>query len=85
MFRFGQLIEAVRHELSEKKLNAATRGKLPVKDFAEPKKRAYPDEDRRHGANALSRVSQNGSSAEKRKVRSKVCAKYPNLPSCKGK
>lgn len=46
---------------------------------------AYPIQDRAHGANALSRVSANGTPAEKAKVRAAVKAKYPDLPSSKGK
>ncbi len=45
---------------------------------------AYPIQDKAHGANALSRVSANGTPAEKAKVRAKVKAKYPDLPSSKG-
>ncbi|HEY1416122.1 MAG TPA: hypothetical protein VGF42_09600 [Caulobacteraceae bacterium] len=39
-------------------LNAKTRNKLPAKDFAEPKKRAYPIEDKAHARNAKARASQ---------------------------
>jgi hypothetical protein len=45
---------------------------------------AYPIHDRAHAANALSRVAANGTPAEKKKVRAKVAAKYPDLPSSKG-
>lgn len=46
---------------------------------------AYPVNTRARGANALSRVSANGTPAEKAKVRAAVKAKYPDLPSSKGK
>jgi hypothetical protein len=46
---------------------------------------AYPIHDRAHAANALSRVAANGTPAEKKKVRAKVAAKYPGLPSSTGK
>ena len=46
---------------------------------------AYPIQDRAHGANALARVEQNGTPAEKAKVRAAVKRKYPDLPSSKGK
>jgi hypothetical protein len=46
---------------------------------------AYPIHDRAHGANALARVQQNGTPEEKAKVRAKVRAKYPDLPSSQGK
>lgn len=60
------------------KLKAATRNKLPGKDFAGPK-RSYPIEDKAHARNALSRVSQFGSPAEKAEVRAKVHTKYPGI------
>jgi hypothetical protein len=38
-------------------LSPKARDKLPAKDFAEPKKRAYPIEDRPHARNAKARAS----------------------------
>lgn len=60
------------------KLTAAARHRLPSSDFALPGGR-YPIEDANHARNALSRVSQNGSPAEKAKVRSAVHSKYPDI------
>ena len=60
------------------KLTTATRNAIPGKDFALPDRR-YPIEDESHARNALARVSQQGDSAEKAKVRSKVRAKYPDI------
>ena len=60
------------------KLTAATRKKIPTKDFA-LKGRRYPIENKSHARNALSRVSQNGSPAEKAEVRAEVHAKYPGM------
>ena len=69
-------------------LDTAARKALPRSDFALPGKGAgpsgkgsgsYPIPDRSHAANALSRVSQFGSSAEKAAVRAKVHAKYPDM------
>lgn len=60
------------------KLTTAARKAIPGGEFALPGRR-YPIEDRSHAANALSRVSQFGSAAEKAKVRSKVRAKYPGM------
>lgn len=65
------------------KLSSRRRKRLPKKSFALPGKRAYPIHDRRHAANALSRVSQHGTPSQKKTVRAKVCARYPSLPSCK--
>lgn len=60
------------------KLDTKERKALPTKDFAGPG-RSYPINDPNHARNALSRVSQNGSPAEKSEVRSKVHAKYPDI------
>lgn len=61
------------------KLTAAHRRALPSSEFAEPGKRKYPVFDRSHAANALARVSQHGTPAEKAEVRAKVHAKYPTM------
>jgi hypothetical protein len=60
------------------KLNAERRNKIPGEDFALPGRR-YPIEDRSHAANALARVSGNGSPEEKEEVREKVHKKYPGM------
>jgi hypothetical protein len=40
---------------------------------------SYPIPDASHARNALARVAQHGSSAEKAQVRAKVKAKFPNI------
>jgi hypothetical protein len=60
------------------KLTTKKRKGLPTKDFAVPG-RKYPINDPAHARNALSRVSQFGSPAEKAAVRSKVKRKYPGI------
>jgi hypothetical protein len=60
------------------KLTAAARKKIPAKSFALPGRR-YPIEDKSHAQNALSRVSQFGSTSEKSAVRSAVHSKYPEM------
>jgi hypothetical protein len=40
------------------KLDAEKRNALPAEDFAEPKPRAYPIEDKAHARNAKARASQ---------------------------
>lgn len=60
------------------KLTAKKRNSLPSKSFALAGRR-YPIEDENHARNALSRVSGNGSSEEKAKVRAAVHRKYPNI------
>lgn len=60
------------------KLTSSDRNKIAGKNFAGPD-RSYPDEDKSHARNALSRVSQNGSPAVKAEVRAKVHSKYPDI------
>ncbi len=61
------------------KLTSAARKALPAKAFAEPDKRKYPIENEAHARNALSRVAQSGTPAEKAKVKSAVKKKYPAI------
>lgn len=70
------------------KLTTKARKALPSSSFALPGKGtgpsgkgpgSYPIPDKAHARNALARVSQHGSSAEKAKVRAKVHAKYPDI------
>jgi hypothetical protein len=60
------------------KLTAATRKAIPTKSFALPGRR-YPIEDANHARAALSRVSANGTPAEKKTVRAEVHSKYPDI------
>lgn len=60
------------------KLDAKERNALPSKDFALPG-RKYPINNESHGRNALSRVAQNGSPEEKKKVRAAVHRKFPGI------
>jgi hypothetical protein len=60
------------------KLTAATRKKIPTSEFALPGRR-YPIEDEAHAHNALARVSQDGTTAEKKTVQRKVHRLFPNL------
>ena len=62
------------------KLSTVARKALPAKDFA-VSGRKYPVNDANHARNALARVSEFGTSAEKAKVRAKVKAKFPNIGS----
>ncbi len=61
------------------KLTASQRRNLPRGDFAEPKQRKYPINDRSHARNALARVSQYGSPKQKAMVRSAVRKRYPGI------
>lgn len=60
------------------KLTAAKRNALAGSSFALPGRR-YPINDANHARNALSRVAQNGSPAEKSAVRGAVHRKYPGI------
>lgn len=60
------------------KLTSKARAGLPLKDFALGKGR-YPIPDASHARNALSRISEFGSSSEKATVRAKVKAKFPSI------
>ena len=61
------------------KLTPEARKNLSKGEFAEPGEKKYPIEDKAHARNALARVSQHGSAAEKTKVRAAVHAKYPDI------
>jgi hypothetical protein len=70
-------------------LSSKARAKIPTKSFAikskaktaEAKKESgnYPIQDRKHARNALSRVAQHGSPAEKKQVRAAVKKKFPAI------
>lgn len=60
------------------KLTKRARKAIPTSEFALAGRR-YPIEDRSHAANALARVSQHGTPAEKAEVRAKVHRKYPTM------
>ena len=59
-------------------LSAKQRNALPKASFALPGRR-YPINDASHARNALARVSQNGTPAEKAKVRAAVHKKFPGI------
>ena len=69
-------------------LTSKARSKLPSSNFALPGKGegpkgkgsgSYPIPDASHARNALARVSQHGSPAEKAKVRAAVKRKFPAI------
>lgn len=60
------------------KLTSKARKALPKKDFAVAG-RKYPIENASHARNALARVAQHGTPAQKKQVRAKVHSKYPNI------
>ncbi len=60
------------------RLSASNRNALPASDFALPGRR-YPVENASHARNALARVAQHGTGAEKARVRSVVKRKFPGI------
>jgi hypothetical protein len=69
-------------------LTTKQRKQMPAKSFALPGKGegpqgkgagSYPIHDKPHARNALARVSQHGTPAEKSKVRAAVHRKYPDI------
>ncbi len=61
------------------KLSSSKRNKMADSTFAIPSKRAYPINDVSHARNALARVEQHGTPAEKKQVRAAVKRKYPSV------
>lgn len=61
----------------------AARKKMPGSSFALPGKGkgsgSYPIPDASHARNALARVAQHGTAAEKAQVRARVKAKFPGI------
>jgi hypothetical protein len=78
-FIFSISSDCFIEEFTMAKLSTAKRKSLSAKSFAEPKERKYPIENKAHAKNALARVSQFGTPAEKTKVRKAVKAKYPSI------
>lgn len=60
------------------RLSYKARQKLPKRDFAGGG-RSYPIPDKAHARNALARVSQFGTSAQKDRVRAAVRKKFPSI------
>jgi hypothetical protein len=56
-----------------------SRKRIKTKNFALKKKRKYPIHDKAHARNALARVAQHGTAAEKKQVRAAVTKRYPSL------
>lgn len=69
--------------ISMAKLTSKERKALPTSEFAEPAKRKYPINDKNHAKNALARVAQNGTPAEKKEIESKVKSKFPTIGKSK--
>jgi hypothetical protein len=74
---------SVLKRIKEEKLTTATRDNLDSREFALPGRR-YPIHNISHARNALARVAQHGSPAEKAKVRRAVARRYPSIDSGSG-
>lgn len=61
------------------KIPSKTRTAMKSSSFAIPSQRKYPIPDKSHAANALARVSANGTPAQKAQVRRAVAKKFPSL------
>jgi len=61
------------------KLSYSQRKRLPASAFVFPKERKYPIHDEAHARNALARVAQHGTPAERAKVRAAVRRRYPGI------
>ena len=61
------------------KLTAKQRKKLKTSQFALPRQRAYPINDKAHARMALAMVSKHGTEGEKSKVRRAGKKKYPSI------
>ncbi|MFE9391696.1 hypothetical protein [Streptomyces sp. NPDC006784] len=61
------------------KMTAKRRRSLPKRSFAIPGKRAYPIDTKPRARNALARVAQHGTPAQRAKVRAAVRRKYPSI------
>jgi len=60
-------------------LTSKRRRRLRKTSFAIPSKRKYPINDIKHARNALARVAQHGSPAEKKRVRASVHRRFPSI------
>lgn len=68
-----------RGSADEAQLTSKKRKNLKKSSFALPGQRKYPIHDKAHARNALARVAQHGTPAEKAKVRKAVHDKYPGI------
>lgn len=65
------------------KLTAKGRKRIKTSNFALKKQRKYPIDTAARARNALARVSQHGTSAQKAQVRRAVRRKYPGIKQAK--
>lgn len=81
LFEKGGMVKApniVKMDKGGKVLDANARAHISADNFALPGRR-YPIHDVAHARNALARVAQNGTPAERAKVKAAVHKKYPSI------
>lgn len=61
------------------KLTSKERKKMPKGEFVFPGDRSYPIPDKAHARNALARVAQHGTPAQRVKVKAAVHKKFPTI------
>jgi hypothetical protein len=74
-----QAQELVNKVLSDHRLTPNERSRMSKTTFVFQKDRRYPIPDKSHARNALARVSQHGTPAERSKVRGAVHRKFPTI------
>lgn len=75
----GSRKSSLSKKTNQRRNTKSGRKKMSSKSFALPSKRKYRIDDKAHARNALARVAQHGTPAEKKQVRAKVTRKYPSL------
>lgn len=69
---------------NQRRNTKAGRKRMSKSNFALPGQRKYRIDDKPHARNALARVAQHGTPAERKRVRAAVTRKYPSLKRGKG-
>lgn len=65
--------------VSKKVLTTEAREKIKPKNFAMPKSKSYPIQDKAHARNALARAAQSKTKGSYKAIAAKVHAKYPDI------
>lgn len=79
MARTGNRRSPLSSRTNQKRNTQTRRKQMSKSSFALPGKRKYRIDDKPHARNALARVAQHGSPAERKQVRAAVVRKFPSL------
>jgi len=79
MVRKGSRKSSLSKKTNARRNTKSGRKAMSSKQFALPRQKKYRIDDLAHGRNALARVSQHGSPAQKKAVRRAVLRKFPSL------